>query len=505
MTNFNKKQSGGFISNAFGIAKKLSETGLSAINHVAPGSVSKLPQSPEETTVVPGSAQAKRPFDQQKFDNPQQMFRSHVPKVTQQLLGRHFNKVNNVASFISPDINDKISDFFFDQLNDFVSNQSSVDHVLKEVGAKNLAELSENPQRSDRIGTALANQNKTVAAVVGAVSGASGMLGSAIDIPLSLALTLKMIYQSGRAHGFELDHKSEQKVVEYVFRAVDFGSIAEKQTLLVAVRGLSSLLQNKDTQQIQNLLGSSHDSELLKKWLSNTDGTLKWTWLNKLPQLSVLSKLTPLAGAGIGAVYSWKLIEDAHLKAQQIFSGAQHYLLQHPDENIDLLTAYEKSVALKAEASPLLLSPQADAESSDQVEFKPQEVVVDNEVIKKVEIKLKSDEPQSKAEPVELGLQKLVDAYVEPVEEKTAQVSLADKGRETLPQELDGSALDDSEFEEAAFEDSEKDTFDLDTDFKVDADTAQGEVAPNKTEAAKLNRAEEQKSATKKKSAPKEQ
>lgn len=450
MANSNNYKSTGLFSQAVGVAKKLSDTGFDLLNHVAPGSISKLDQLKTEHTIVESTflkkTSEKHMSNQKNHENPQQLFRSHVPKVTQQLLGRHFNKVNNVASFISPDINNKISDFFFDKLNDFVSDQSSVDHVLKEVGAKNLSELAENPDRSNRIGVALANQNKTVAALVGAISGASGVIGSAIDIPLSLALTLKMIYQSGRAHGFELDHKSEQKVVEYVFREVDFGIIAEKQTLLVALRAFSNLLETKDTQQLQRMLGSSNDFETLKKWLSHTDGTLKWSWLNKLPQVSILTKLTPLAGAGIGAVYSWRLIDEANLKAQQIFSGAQQYLLQHPNEKIDLLTAYENSLAFNTQTAPLLslmadqdvndVEPHTEQQAEPQA-IKPQTVVVENEAIKKVEIKLKSDEPQSKPEPVEIRLQKLVEEYVEPVEEQTSQVSLADKGREELIQPLD--------------------------------------------------------------------
>lgn len=444
MANSNHNKSAGLISQAFGVAKKLSHTGLDLVNHVAPGSVSKLDQITPQDHIVESTTNEKNMSDKNTYENPQQLFRNHVPKVTQQLLGRHFNKVNNVASFISPDINNKISDFFFDKLNDFISAQSSVDHLLKEVGAKDLAELAADPKRANRIGVALANQNKTVAALAGAISGASGVIGTAIDIPLSLALTLKTIYQSGRAHGFELDHKNEQQVVEYVFRAVDFGSIAEKQTLLVALRAFSNLLETKDTQQLQRMLGSNNDFEALRKWLSNEDGSFKWGWLNHVPQISFVSKLTPIAGAGIGAVYSWKLIEDTNLKAQEIFSGAQQYALQHPDEKHDVLTAYEKYQTLLAAATPLLTSQEAPSNESTSADSKDSSAAVDkalelspepqqvenpdNQVIKKVVIKAKSDVEEAPEQSIEQGLQKLADEYVEPVDEKTSQVSLADKG-----------------------------------------------------------------------------
>ena len=367
------------------------------------------------------------------------MFRSHVPKVTQQLLGRHYSKVNNVASFISPNVNDKIADYFFDKLNDFISEQSSVDHMLKEVGAKQLTELAQDPSRSARISTALSNQNKTVAAVQGAITGASGVLGTALDIPLSLALTLKTIYQSGRAHGFELDRRNEQQIVEYVFKQVDLGSIAEKQTLLIGLRALSNLLKTQDTQQLQNLLGSSNDISALKTWLTDENGTFKWAWFNHFPQLSVLSKLTPIAGAGIGAIYSWKLVEDANLKAQQIFSSAQQYLIQHPNEKLDVLAAYEKSQQLLNQAAPLLVNQHIEPQQNN-----PKiSANTENKVITQVEVKQKG-ETSEKNEKVtsDIGLQKLVEQHVEPTTEVKSQVSLADKGDEDLIQPLDDDDIE---------------------------------------------------------------
>ncbi|NHB59410.1 EcsC family protein [Acinetobacter shaoyimingii] len=435
MANSYNKQSRGLISNAFGVAKKLTNTGFDLLTHVAPGSVSKLNQTPEDHQIIEGKAKEKTMNDKKQLDNPQEMIREHVPKVTAQLLGRHYNKVNNIASFISPDLNNKIADYFFDKLDDFSSSLSSVDHVLKEVGAKNLGELASDASRSSRISAALANQNKLIAAVQGAVTGATGVVGTAIDIPTSLVLTLRAIYQTGRAHGFELDRKSERDIVEYVFKQVDLGALAEKQTVLVALRAFSNVLETQNVQQLQTLLGSSNDFAVLQKWMSQEDGTAKWAWLNHIPKISILSKLTPLAGAGVGAVYSWKLIEDANKKAEVIFSSAQQYLLQHPNEPVDILTAYERSKALIEQASPLLnqdnqsapnkLDPQSDLDSApDQI---------DNQVIKEIRVEQKPEE-KPEQESVAEGLKKLAETHVEPkpVESKSVdEKSAASKPDET--------------------------------------------------------------------------
>ena len=423
MANSNNKHSAGLISKAFGVAKKLSTTGFNLMNHVAPGSIAPLKQVPEHHSIIHihdnEKTMTEKVIEEKRSENPQQIFRTHVPKVTQQLLGRHYSKVNNMASLISPNLNNKIADFFFDKLNDFVSESSSVEHVLKEVGAKELTELSKDSARSDRIAQALANQNKTIAAVQGAITGASGVIGTAIDIPLSLALTLRTIYHSGRAHGFELNRSKEQEIVEYVFKEVDLGSIAEKQTLLIALRTFSNVLQTQDTRQLQTMLGSSNDFEKIRQWLSNEDGTLKWSWLNHIPQISVLSKLTPLAGAGIGAVYSWKLVDEASIKAQHIFSHAQQYLLQHPDEKLDVLSAFEKGVA-KAQAQGILSSPEqeisklADSEAGFLIEPQhPVTVELENVAISAVRVEHKSDAQKEERVSIEEGIKNLAEQHVE--------------------------------------------------------------------------------------------
>lgn len=433
MANSNNKQTRGIISKALGVAKMLSSSGADIANYVAPGSISKLTSSTEPSRIIEVKQNENNMSESNKFENPQQLMRNHVPKVTQQLFGRHYSKINNVASFIAPDINNKISDYFFEKLNTFVSDLSSVDHVLKEVGAQSLDELKGDVGRSNRISQALANQNKIIAAIQGAVSGATGVIGTAVDIPFSLALTLRSIYQEGRAHGYELSQQHEQNVVEYVFRQLDLASIAEKQTLLMAIRTLSNVLETQNTQQLQSLLGSSNDGELLKKWLSQEDGSFKWNWLNHIPQISILSKLAPLAGAGVGAVYSWKLIDEAHLKAREIFSSAQQYQLQHPDEKINVLDAYEKSVSLTSQASPLLLKqnnldeakeldkPLLDAEHSVVVD----EAALSNDAISQIKIELKDSEAESNQTSVSEGIEQLAKTHVEKQdlkEEKVAEV-----------------------------------------------------------------------------------
>ncbi|MFH4043949.1 EcsC family protein, partial [Acinetobacter baumannii] len=79
-------------------------------------------------------------------------------------------------------------------------------------------------------------------------------------------------------------------------------------------------------------------------WLVDENGEFKWSWLNKVPQLAAVGKFTPVAGAVLSAVYSWKLQEDVGHKAQAIIGAARHYLNEHPSEHLSPLQAYYAAV-----------------------------------------------------------------------------------------------------------------------------------------------------------------
>lgn len=342
MVDSKQKQSTGVFSKVTGVAKKLSHSGLGILNQFASTQNSVSNHS--------GVAQATSSKVQMaQYQDPRDVLKDHLPAMSRQMLGKHFNTVNRVAHFISPELNDQVSDYFFNHLNQVSNQLASVDAVLDEVGIRDLEELTQDVSRSQRIGQALAEQNKWLASVQGAFSGATGLVGTAIDIPVSLMFALRMIYQVGRSYGFDLQKEQDQEVVQYIFKQINLSLIAEKQTVLMALKALSNTLKNHDVSQLQGLLGSQSDIELLKRFLSNDQGELKWSWLNHFDSnhlLHKLSKLSPLASAGVGAVYSWRLVDDVHQKAQEVFSLARQYMLEHQDvlDPLSPIVAYENAI-----------------------------------------------------------------------------------------------------------------------------------------------------------------
>jgi len=178
---------------------------------------------------------------------------------------------------------------------------------------------------------------------------------------------------------------------------------------------------------------------------------MKWEWLNHIPKISIISKLTPVAEAGISAAYSWKLVEDVNQKAQQIFSHARSYLQQHQGVELSPIAAYEKSLALLAQATPKLLEHLSKVDDkSSEIKLDQDIQIPDNKAISSVTIKKKTAtrevDENRKDEQVEQGLEALAEQMVEPheqVEPQKPAVPLEDpeldQAKEDYEPELEGS------------------------------------------------------------------
>ncbi|WP_343579198.1 EcsC family protein [Acinetobacter sp.] len=433
MTKSKNKQSSGLFAQAFGVAKKLS----SELQKLQVAPITSGADLAHSSNTIEGKARFKSPFEVEKYESPQQMLRQQFPKLSHQFLGRHYTRVNSIASFVSPDLGEKASDYLFQWLNEFSSNSSLTEKILEEAGVKDIIELTKDTGRSQRLSQALIEQNKLLAAVQGAVTGATGVWGAAIDIPASIVLTLRTIYQTGRSHGFDLSEEADQEIVAFIFKEIDLSLVAEKQTLLVALKALKSMLETHDLQQFQQLLGSNNDFDLVKKWLVDEQGQFKFGWLNRVPQVSVVAKLTPVAGAALSGFYSWRLLEDVGHKSQSIFGAARFYLNEHPNENISPLEAYYKAETLLKKATPRLLNA-----TGEEVKQGLGSETSKNEVITHVTVQTKETDAVKTPvdEKVEEGIQQLAQQHV--VEHEHAEQQPALKADQEV-------AFDDDETEVA--------------------------------------------------------
>ncbi len=103
---------------------------------------------------------------------------------------------------------------------------------------------------SKRISQALCEQNKIIAILQGALTGATGFVGSTVDVPASLVMYVTYDLPVGRSYGFDLSKESDQDIVQFIFKQIDLGLIAEKQTLSMARKAISSTLQTHDVSTV---------------------------------------------------------------------------------------------------------------------------------------------------------------------------------------------------------------------------------------------------------------
>lgn len=349
------------FSRVLGVAKKLSTSGLKVLNQMN----SQQLQRSQTSTKTVSEAPSATTFLSFTAQDPQQLIRVHFPNISKQVFGKHYERVNQVIQFLSPLSMDEVSDYCFQKLHVLSDRLSTVEKILEQTGAQSLTELAGDISRSGRISQALTEQNKWIAGVQGALSGATGLLGLGADIPASLVLALRTIYQIGRAHGFELQQQ-DQDVVQYIFQQIDLQQIVEKQSLLLGLRTLDDLLVNNDLTSLQHLLGSNNDDEWLKELLFNEKHEFKWQWMNALPKVGALHQITPLISASVSAMYSWQFIADTGQKAQHVFSIARDYLLQHADQNLTVLAAYHAAVAQENQPKELVHSIELKKENSHE-------------------------------------------------------------------------------------------------------------------------------------------
>lgn len=363
--------------------KSLSDISQNLMKQLAKNSVSRLTQTPEQQSVINmktdinNEAQA---LTKSTSNNASQLFRQQLPGLTRQLLGKRFKTVNKLANMVMPTGTfDKASDQILELLADFASTVSSANDILEEAGVDSLAELQKDTGRSGRLARALGEKNRYIGMAQGAISGATGVVGAASDIPLSMILIFRTVYLTGRSYGFELDKPQDRHLIFDALSNADLTLIAEKQAILLGLRSLSTMLDTGNLQSLQTMLGSNHDVDPLIKFLSDENGQLKWRL-----SPSIINKITPLVGGAVGAIYNARLLKEVSESASQVFEQARQQALgngSNQQSGQQATNADDKLVNAVA----------AKGKEAQATQQNAKEAILQNDDIKKVEISTRSE------------------------------------------------------------------------------------------------------------------
>ncbi len=363
--------------------KSLSDISQNLMKQLAKNSVSRLTQTPEQQSVINmktdinNEAQA---LTKSTSNNASQLFRQQLPGLTRQLLGKRFKTVNKLANMVMPTGTfDKASDQILELLADFASTVSSANDILEEAGVDSLAELQKDTGRSGRLARALGEKNRYIGMAQGAISGATGVVGAASDIPLSMILIFRTVYLTGRSYGFELDKPQDRHLIFDALSNVDLTLIAEKQAILLGLRSLSTMLDTGNLQSLQTMLGSNHDVDPLIKFLSDENGQLKWRL-----SPAIINKITPLVGGAVGAIYNARLLKEVSESASQVFEHARQQALGNGTEQ----TSGHKTANAEDKLANAVPAKGKEAQATQQ---EAKEAILKNDDIQKVEITTRSE------------------------------------------------------------------------------------------------------------------
>lgn len=358
--------------------KNLSDISQNLMKQLAKDSVSRLTKIPEQQSVINmktdlnNEAQA---LAKSSSNNASQLFRQQLPGLTRQLLGKRFQTVNKLANMVMPTGTfDKASDQILELLADFASTVSNAKDILEEAGVESLAELQKDTGRSGRLARALGEKNRYIGMAQGAISGATGVVGAASDIPLSMILIFRTVYLTGRSYGFELDKPQDRHLIFDALSNADLTLIAEKQAILLGLRSLSTMLDTGNLQSLQTMLGSNHDVDPLIKFLSDENGQLKWRL-----SPAIINKITPLVGGAVGAIYNARLLKEVSDSASQVFEQARQQALGNGTDQ----TAGQKTANAEDKLTNAI---PAKGQEAQAIQQEAKEAILQNDDIKKVEI-----------------------------------------------------------------------------------------------------------------------
>lgn len=351
---------------------QMTETTLQKIGKQAELSQTKNPASSQTTQhnqqVIEGQATVRQPHDTQ-FDDIQGLFRSQFPSISRQVLGKRFGLVDKASRFVMPNGIDQASDTILDVIRECAARLAATEHVLAATNSRDIQTLQQDTERSARAGSALKERNRILAAVQGGVSGMTGVIGAAADLPLSVMLSLKTIYEIGHSYGFELDDKDDHAAVLQALSQTDLGLIAEKQTLFLALRALNRIFHEGDFSQLQSYLNTQHSIDQFREFLTDENGNYKWSKLQHLSKLRVFRFATPVIGGVMGAYYNARLIDAVAEQANQIFAQSRQAIAANKDPaQLSFAEVYRRQQEKLVPTVPVALTEQSNNQASDKAE-----------------------------------------------------------------------------------------------------------------------------------------
>lgn len=301
-----------------------------------------------------GASNAFGGFQDREVADPFAAFRQQLPSLSKKVLGGRFQTLTKVVNHVVPSAAfEQLADRVFEQMSVFATQVSQIQEVLNAAQLTSLDDLAaQSASQADELADYLANRNRVIAAAQGAVTGATGLVGAIVDVPLVLLLILRTIYQTAQAYGVNLDGEEGRQHVLSILARLDLSLLVEKQSILLSLGTVQQFVAQGNLSELQHLVGSANSTDFFKKLAADLSESLN------LPiSASLLSRLVPLASGATNALYNTRVVSMVAQAAQAEFrfvdavsetslDAATQAQLEHFAEQV------EADIALDADTPP---------------------------------------------------------------------------------------------------------------------------------------------------------
>lgn len=183
----------------------------------------------------------------------------------------------------------------------------------------NITEITEMKKKTmkecDNFADEIHNWAIAYAATEGGVTGATGILGMAVDIPAVITLAFRTINKIGLCYGFESKSEEDSQIILSILSAAGANTMKEKQVALLTLKQLQVMVikttWKKMAQKVAENEFSKEAGILALKNLAKQLGIN----LTKRKALQTI----PLIGAAVGASVNGTFINDISWAARRVF------------------------------------------------------------------------------------------------------------------------------------------------------------------------------------------
>lgn len=248
--------------------------------------------------------------------DPLARVRQQLPNLSRQLLLGRFARVGRLASQLMPqELLERLIDQILDQSVQLAERLSSNDALYDEFNLLSLHDVAQlSIERADELADLIASRNRVLAAAEGAATGVAGVIGLIADLPLSVILVLRVIYQTAECYGYDLTDVEGRQTIYHVLADTQWSVLIEKQALLLSLASVQQLLKQQGIAGLQQMVGSAGDLDVFEKLVQDMAGSLNI----RLPE-NLIGRSLPLAGGIVGALYNTRLLNAVAATAQARF------------------------------------------------------------------------------------------------------------------------------------------------------------------------------------------